>query len=65
MQSQFGLKSGARFCSTNASMFDGLYVLRTNSKLPFLSVALAYRQLWRVEAIFRLELDSSLRCSER
>ena len=33
--------------------FDGLYVLRTNSKLPFLSVALAYRQLWRVEAIFR------------
>ncbi|HUA56907.1 MAG TPA: transposase, partial [Candidatus Sulfotelmatobacter sp.] len=33
--------------------FDGLYVLRTNSTLPFLSVALAYRQLWRVEAIFR------------
>jgi hypothetical protein len=33
--------------------FDGLYVLRTNSRLPFLSVALAYRQLWRVEAIFR------------
>ena len=33
--------------------FDGLYVLRTNSKLPTLSVALAYRQLWRVEQIFR------------
>lgn len=33
--------------------FDGLYVLRTNSKLPPLSVALAYRQLWQVEAIFR------------
>ncbi len=33
--------------------FDGLYVLRTNSKLPMLSVALAYRHLWRVEAIFR------------
>jgi hypothetical protein len=33
--------------------FDGVYVLRTNSKLNTLSVALAYRQLWRVEAIFR------------
>lgn len=33
--------------------FDGIYVLRTNSKLNMLSVALAYRQLWRVEAIFR------------
>jgi Transposase DDE domain len=33
--------------------FDGLYVLRTNSKLPALSVALAYRQLWKVEAIFK------------
>ena len=33
--------------------FDGIYVLRTNSTLPVLSVALAYRQLWRVEAIFR------------
>jgi hypothetical protein len=33
--------------------FDGLYVLRTNSTLPTLSVALAYRQLWRVEQIFR------------
>jgi hypothetical protein len=33
--------------------FDGLHVLRTNSTLPTLSVALAYRELWRVEAIFR------------
>ncbi|HEV2176138.1 MAG TPA: IS1634 family transposase [Terriglobia bacterium] len=33
--------------------FDGLYVLRTNSKLPPLSIALAYRQLWKVEAIFK------------
>jgi len=33
--------------------FDGLHVLRTNSKLPALSVALAYRQLWQVEAIFK------------
>ena len=33
--------------------FDGLYVLCTNSKLPTLSTALAYRQLWRVEQIFR------------
>jgi Transposase DDE domain len=33
--------------------FDGVYVLRTNSKLNTVSVALAYRQLWRVEAIFR------------
>src|SRR5215472_8030408 len=32
---------------------DGLYVLRTNSKLHMLSVALAYRELWKVEAIFR------------
>jgi hypothetical protein len=33
--------------------FDGLYVLRTNSKLPTLAVALAYRELWKVEQIFR------------
>jgi hypothetical protein len=28
--------------------FDGLYVLRTNSKLPMLLVGIAYGQLWRV-----------------
>ena len=33
--------------------FDGLHVLRTNSTLNMLSVAMAYRELWRVEAIFR------------
>jgi Transposase DDE domain len=33
--------------------FDGIYILRTNTKLDTLSVALAYRQLWRVEQIFR------------
>jgi Transposase DDE domain len=32
---------------------DGIYVLRTNTKLDTLSVALVYRQLWRVEQIFR------------
>jgi hypothetical protein len=32
---------------------DGLSVLRTNTTLPMLSVALAYRELWRVEQIFR------------
>lgn len=29
--------------------FDGLSVLRTNTTLPMLSVALAYRELWRVD----------------
>jgi Transposase DDE domain len=38
---------------TEDARFDGLYVLRTNSKLNTLSVALAYRELWRVEQIFR------------
>jgi hypothetical protein len=33
--------------------FDGLSVLPTNTTLPMLSVALAYRELWRVEQIFR------------
>jgi len=33
--------------------FDGIYILRTNAKLNTLSVALSYRQLWRVESIFR------------
>ena len=38
---------------TEDARLDGLYVLRTNSKLNMLSVALAYRELWKVEAIFR------------
>ena len=33
--------------------FDGIYVLRTNSKLSALSVALAYRQLYKIETIFK------------
>ena len=39
--------------SADDARFDGLHVLRTNSGLNMLSVALAYRELWRVEAIFR------------
>src|SRR4051794_33087916 len=35
------------------AQFDRLHVLRTNSRMTMLSVALAYRELWRVEAIFR------------
>jgi hypothetical protein len=35
------------------AQFDGRHVLRTNSTMNMLSVALAYRELWRVEAIFR------------
>lgn len=35
--------------------FDGFYVLRTNSKLPGLPIALTYRQLWKIEAVFRTE----------
>src|SRR3954464_10270149 len=34
------------------AQFDGLHVLRTHSRMTMLSVALAYRELWRVEAIF-------------
>ena len=32
---------------------DGFYVLRTNSKRPTLEVAMRYRELWKVEQIFR------------
>ena len=32
---------------------DGFSVLRTNSKLPTLEVAMRYRELWKVEHIFR------------
>src|SRR4051812_44005401 len=35
------------------AQFDGLHVLRTHSRMTMLSVALAYRELWRVAAIFR------------
>lgn len=33
--------------------FDGKWVLRTNTDLPAKEVALKYKQLWRVEQIFR------------
>ena len=37
----------------DAARFDGLHVLRANSALPMPLFALAYRELWPVEAIFR------------
>jgi transposase len=33
--------------------FDGLWVLRTNTTLAARDVAIAYKQLWMVETIFR------------
>ena len=33
--------------------FDGIFVLRTNTKLNPIEAMLAYKQLWAVEAIFR------------
>ena len=53
------LKSqGARFEIDEAKVeadarYDGLWVLRTNTPLLPRDVALAYKQLWMVEAIFR------------
>jgi len=40
---------------TADARFDGLYVLRTNAKLSAVQVALQYRQLWKIEKIFRAE----------
>jgi hypothetical protein len=34
-------------------LFDGKWVLRTNTELPAAQVALKYKQLWTVEEIFR------------
>ena len=34
-------------------LFDGKWVLRTNTDLPMIEVALQYKQLWTVEEIFR------------
>ena len=39
--------------------FDGKYLLLTNSNLPTDQVALAYKDLWKVERAFR-ELKSGL-----
>jgi hypothetical protein len=53
------LKSqGTRFTIDNAKVeddarYDGLWVLRTDTDLEPLVVALAYKHLWMVEAIFR------------
>lgn len=53
------LKSqGARFTINDAKVeddarYDGLWVLRTDTDLEPLVVALAYKHLWMVEAIFR------------
>jgi transposase len=33
--------------------YDGLWVLRTNTALPVAQVALRYKELWRVERLFR------------
>jgi hypothetical protein len=33
--------------------FDGKWVLVTNTKLPAEQVALKYKELWRVERVFR------------
>ena len=37
----------------NEALFDGKYVLQTNTALPVSEVALQYKQLWTVEDIFR------------
>jgi len=34
-------------------LFDGMWVLRTNTAFPAAEVALKYKQLWMVESIFR------------
>jgi hypothetical protein len=49
---------GARFAIDEAKVReearnDGKWVLRTNTELPAAEVALAYKELWQVEAIFR------------
>jgi hypothetical protein len=50
--------SGARFAIDEAKVeadarYDGVWVLRTNTALTPMVVALAYKHLWMVEAIFR------------
>ena len=53
-----GLKAGRRFeidprrVALDA-LFDGIYVLRTNTKLNPLQAVLRYRERWMVEDIFR------------
>ena len=42
-----------------AAVFDGLYILQTNTDLPTEEVATAYRDLWQIERAFR-NLKSTL-----
>ncbi|GAB6172354.1 IS1634 family transposase [Paradesulfitobacterium aromaticivorans] len=42
-----------------AALFDGLYILQTNTTLPTTEVATAYRDLWQIERAFR-NLKSTL-----
>ncbi|BAE86371.1 hypothetical protein DSY4582 [Desulfitobacterium hafniense Y51] len=42
-----------------AAVFDGLYILQTNTELPTEEVATAYRDLWQIERAFR-NLKSTL-----
>ena len=37
----------------SAARFDGMWVLRTNTELTAVEVALRYKQLWMVEQLFR------------
>lgn len=55
---RFLRSQGTRFTIDDAKVaedarYDGLWVLRTNTPLEPMVVALAYKDLWRVEAIFR------------
>lgn len=42
-----------------AELFDGLYIIQTNTGLPTEEVAIAYRDLWQIERAFR-SLKSTL-----
>ena len=53
-----GLKAGRRFAIDPRrvaldALFDGVYVLRTNTRLTPLQAVLRYRERWMVEDIFR------------
>jgi len=39
--------------ATEEARYDGLYVLRTNTKLSVFEVVMRYRELWKVERVFR------------
>jgi len=50
--------SGERFASDDTKVetdarYDGMWVLRTNTKVSPMVTALAYKHLWMVESIFR------------